>query len=137
MMAGCARWGRRGAMSKSGSRAAVHPDEYFRILIEQAADGIFVSSDEGVYLELNPSGHRLLGYEMGELIGKRIRDIILPGDVARLDAAIAAMLKGEINTQQWTMVRKDGALIETEVTAQRLRTGGLLGIVRDLTPRNA
>jgi len=122
-------------MSSNGSRAGVHPEDYFRILVEQAADGIFIASQDGVYLEVNPSGHRLLGYPSGELVGKRIADIVLPRERARLDAAIAAMLKGEVITQRWVMVRKDGSLIETEVTAQRLSNGRLLGIVRDLRAR--
>jgi len=124
-------------MSKSGSRSGIHPEECFRVLFEQAADGIYISSEDGVYLEVNPSGHRLLGYENGELIGKRIADIVRPADINRLDVAIASLLKGEISTLPWHMVRKDGSLIETEVRAQRLSNGRLLGVVRDLSTRTA
>src|SRR5690242_1992201 len=38
-------------------------DEYSRLLFEEATDGVFVASADGVYLEVNRSGHQLLGYE--------------------------------------------------------------------------
>jgi len=122
-------------MSSNGSRAGVRPEEYFRVLVEQAADGIFISTEEGVYVEVNASGHRLLGYPPGELVGKRINDIVSQPDLHRVEVAVAGLLKGEVQTEEWVMRRKDGSLIDTEVTAQRLSNGRLLGVVRDLRPR--
>lgn len=107
------------------------------MLVEQAADGIFVATEAGVYVEVNASGNRLLGFEPGELIGKRIADVIQQADLPRLEATIARVLGGTVQTQEWQMLRKDGTLLDCEVTSQRLGSGGLLAIVRDLGARKA
>ena len=113
----------------------VRVDEYSRLLFEEATDGVFVSGTDGVYLEVNRSGHHMLGYADGELIGKPISDVILAHDVARLDATIAAVGRGDRQTQVWPMVRKDGSLVQLEVSAQMLSNGAMLAIVRDLGGR--
>jgi PAS domain S-box-containing protein len=111
-------------------------DEYSRLLFEEATDGVFVSSADGVYLEVNRSGHRLLGYEEGELSGKRISSLILARDQQRLKAALAAVAAGGVSREIWAMVRKDGQLMRAEVLAQRLSNGAVLAIVRDLQARS-
>ena len=121
----------------SGKRAGggVRPEDYFRVLVEQAADGIFVVDDEGQSAEVNASGHRLLGYEPGELLNRHMRDIVRAKDLPRLGATVSRVLGGEVLVEDWVLVRKDGALLEAEVTAQRLNSGALLAVVRDAGPR--
>src|SRR4029079_18939055 len=87
-----------------GSFVAIHhanhpdglPDETFRLLVERAADGIFIATDEGRFVEVNPSGHRLLGYEPRELIGKTIADVVPPRERARLGPARVGTGSGPI-----------------------------------------
>ena len=64
-------------------------DEVFRALVERAADGIFIATDDGRFVEVNPSGHRLLGYEPGELVGRTIADVLPVREHARLPAELA------------------------------------------------
>jgi PAS domain S-box-containing protein len=111
-------------------------DEYSRLLFEEATDGVFLSSADGVYLEVNRSGHRLLGYEEGELSGKRISSLILARDQQRLKAALAIVAAGGVSREIWPMLRKDGQLMHAEVLAQRLSNGAVLAIVRDLQARS-
>jgi PAS domain S-box-containing protein len=122
-------------MSGVGIRTSGRREEWHRILVEQAADGIFISSAEGIYLEVNPSGNRLLGYAPGELIGKRILDIVRLEDGQRLERAIAGVLRGDILRQQWSLLCKDGSLVDVELTAQRLSDGSILAIARDFSHR--
>ena len=123
-----------GPADDDGERRGIHPEESLRFLVDQAADGIFIASPRGIYLEVNASGHRLLGYEPGELIGKSIAEVLAPAEIARLEGSIAGLLQGEVQTQEWVMLRKDRSLLEVEVRAQLLSSGHLLGIVRDLSP---
>jgi PAS domain S-box-containing protein len=119
-----------------GTSLDVLPEAYFRALVEQAADGIFISTEDGRYVVVNPSGHRMLGYEPGELVGKRILDILPASEQARLDQEVDQVIRGQVRTQEWTFLRKDGAPLAAEVTAQPI-AGGILAIVRDLGPRRA
>ncbi len=122
-------------MSTDRNRGGIRPDEYYSVLVEQAADGIFVVTEHGVYVEANPSGHRLLGYEPAELLGKRVSDVVPVEDGRHMEATIAALTKGEVQTHEWVMRRKDGTLLDAEITAQRLSGGWLLMVVRDVRPR--
>jgi PAS domain S-box-containing protein len=116
-------------------RTAVHPDDYFRVLVEEAADGIFLASENGIYLEVNASGHRLLGYDPGELIGRQLTDIVRPCDLPRLAHAYTTVQRGERFTEDWVYVRKDGSLLDAEVSGQMVQGGRLLAIVRDISAR--
>jgi two-component system cell cycle sensor histidine kinase/response regulator CckA len=118
---------------KGGSETLRLPvDEYSRLLFAEATDGVFVSTVDGVYLEVNRSGHHMLGYANGELIGKPISDVILAHDVPRLHATIAAIGRGDAQTQAWPMVRKDGSIVQLEVSVQMLSNGAVLAVARDL-----
>jgi two-component system cell cycle sensor histidine kinase/response regulator CckA len=120
---------------------SVHPgglsDETFRVLAERAADGIFIATDDGRFVEVNPSGHRLLGYDPRELVGKAIADVLPLRARARLHDALAAMGSGQVINEPWTFLRKDGRELEAEVSAQRLDRGLLMAFVRDVGPRRS
>jgi PAS domain S-box-containing protein len=110
-------------------------EQDFRALVEQAADGIFISTVDRRFVEVNASGHRLLGYPPGALVGKSVADILdergqgeLPGEVARANA-------GEVRIREWRFRRMDGTSVAVEATVQRLGDGRVMAIVRDLGPR--
>jgi PAS domain S-box-containing protein len=89
-----------------------------------------------VYLAVNRSGHALLGYDDGELVGKRIADVTPAHDASRVKEAIEAVARGEIHSQIWSLLRKDGSLKQLEVLAQRLSNDTIFAVVRDLVARH-
>jgi len=110
--------------------------EFYKVLFEQARDGIFISDGEGRYIDVNESGHRMLGYEPGTLIGKHVTDILRIEDHARLATEMSLLKAGESLTREWSLVRKDGTRLDVEIAAQQLSNKQLLGVVRDLSERN-
>ena len=110
-------------------------DEMFRVLVDRAADGIFIATSEGRFVEVNPSGHHLLGYEPGELVGRTIADVLTSRERARLPAELAAVGSGQVMKEEWTFLRKDGTELEAEVSSQRLNDGLTMAFVRDLDQR--
>jgi PAS domain S-box-containing protein len=110
----------------------LHIDKHARLVFEEATDGVFFSTPDGVYVSVNQSGHRLLGYGDGELIGKSISDVVIERDLPRLKAELAAIAGGNVSTQIWPLVKKDGEIVDFEVRAQLLSNGDVLAIVRDL-----
>lgn len=110
--------------------------EFYKVLFEQARDGIFIADGEGRYIDVNESGHRMLGYEPGTLIGKHITDILRVEDHARLATEMPLLKAGESLTREWSLVRKDGTRLDVEIAAQQLSNKQLLGVVRDLSERN-
>jgi two-component system, cell cycle sensor histidine kinase and response regulator CckA len=123
--------------SNQPSHTAALSDETFRALVEQAADGIFVSTDEGRFVEVNASGHRLLGYEPRELVGKTLADVLPLREQARLIEALAVVKSGQIMKEEWTFLRKDGSEVEAEVSSQRLGDGLVVAFVRELDQRRS
>ena len=117
------------------SHAVGLPDETFRALVELAADGIFISTNEGRFVEVNPSGHRLLGYGPRELVGRTIADVLPLRERARLIEALAAIGSGQVMKEEWTFLRKDGSEVDAEVNSQNLGNGLLMAFVRDLDQR--
>jgi PAS domain S-box-containing protein len=106
-----------------------------RSLFEESNDGFFISNADGVYLAVNPSGHRLLGYEEGELVGRRITDVVPAHDRSRVEVALEAVKRGAVHTEIWSMLCKSGSLKQLEVQAQLLRDGTVFAVARDLAAR--
>jgi PAS domain S-box-containing protein len=124
-------------MDKSGSaRLRIRTDEFSRLLFEEASDGFFLASASGEFEEVNRSGHRMLGYSYGELIGTNVREVFMPQDSARLTAAWGQLALGSVLQELWPMVRKDGMVVRLEVSAQLLSNGSVLTVVRDRRVRD-
>ena len=111
--------------------------EFYKILFEQARDGIFIADGGGRYIDVNESGHQMLGYEPGSLIGKQITDILRVEDHSRLATEMSLLKAGKFLTREWTLVRKNGTLLDAEISTQQLSNNQLLGVVRDISDRKA
>jgi len=60
--------------------AIKYSEEYFRSLIENANDLIWILDPRGNYMYVSPSTRRILGYSPSELMGTNIFDLIHPED---------------------------------------------------------
>lgn len=107
----------------------------FRTFVEQADDGIFIASPDGVYLHVNRSGHRMLGYEDRELLGKKITDLLQEKDLPQLAPSLNRIGLSDVYLREWTLIRKDKSLFQAEIMTQRLGNGFLLATVRDRSER--
>lgn len=107
----------------------------FRILIEQAPDGIFVTDARGYFLDVNPSGARMLGYSPDEICRLNIADLIEPEDAPRLAEEIERLADGNVRHSEWRIHRKNGSSFEGEMLGKMLPGGFLQAFVRDITDR--
>ena len=110
-------------------------EEHFRILAEQATDGIFVTDSHGRYIDANAAGAQMLGYSLEEIIGLSIADVVAPSEVARIGSEIARFAGEAVIRSEWMMRRRDGSLFHGEVCGRQLPDGRLQGILRDMTDR--
>jgi PAS domain S-box-containing protein len=110
-------------------------EEHFRILVEQASDGIFVTDVAARYIDVNTAGAQMLGYTRDEILKLSICDVIAPSEVERLSSEIGRFADGSIVRSDWLFRRKDGSLFPGEVCGKQLPDGRLQGIVRDMTQR--
>jgi PAS domain S-box-containing protein len=107
----------------------------YRLLMEQAPDGIFIADAEGNYVGVNQAGAAMLGYTREEVLTMNIADIIIPEEVHRIPEEVARYIDGAIVVAEWQFRRKDGSVFLGEVVGRRLPDGRLQGILRDITER--
>lgn len=106
----------------------------YRTLIEQATDCIVVTDPEGKFLQVNERGVKLFGYNRDEFLQFYLNDILLikPGDIPlrfeelRSGKGILSYRKGK---------KKDGTLVELEISTKMLSNGNFIGIARDISER--
>jgi PAS domain S-box-containing protein len=109
--------------------------ELYRLLFEQATDGIFIADPQLRFLAVNPRGTELIGYSSEELLGMGIPDLIPPEDLTREPLRMDDLRRGRIVTSERRLRSKDGRLLSVEVSVRVIPGGNLLGIVRDITER--
>ncbi len=110
-------------------------EDHFRLLVEQASEGIFLADAQGKYLEVNSAGVEMLGYTRDEILQLSIADIVVREDVPRIATEVARFEGGTIAISEWKIRRKDGSIFTGEVSGRQLPDGQLQGILRDVTER--
>ena len=102
-------------------------------ILATTGDGIYQLDHEGRLVYLNPAGERLLGYELNEIRGKSMHELIHgrtpQGDFQAAETCplLGVMRKGEPYTsaESWYQ-RRDGSFITVQCTSTPLRTGGVI-----------
>jgi PAS domain S-box-containing protein len=110
-------------------------EEKYRTLIEQASEGIFIADTEGRFAVVNKAGCNIAGYTEEELWHMTIYDLVLPEDLAKQPFNFSDLLKGKVATAERRLKRKDGTLIDVEVTAKFVSGERFLTFVRDISER--
>lgn len=109
-------------------------EEKYRNLVEQASDAILIYSFDGIIHDFNKSCYTMLGYTAQEYAKLRLTDII-EGEIIVNQDNYAAILAGNTKTIYRKLLRKDGSVIEAEVTVRILTDGKAIAIARDVTER--
>jgi PAS domain S-box-containing protein len=112
-----------------------HSEESFRLLFEQAPDGIFLADAQGRYQDVNLAGVRMLGYSLEEVRRLTIADIVAPEEIERIAPEVTRLAGGGVVSSEWRFRRKDGSFYDGEVVGRQLPDGRLVGIVRNVTDR--
>jgi PAS domain S-box-containing protein len=109
----------------------------YRVLFDQASDGIFFADRHGKYIDVNLKGAELLGMSRDEVLQLSIPDIVAPHQRDRIASEVGVLLNGATSHSSWCMLRKDGSEFPAEVSARMLNDGRVLGMVRDISERVA
>jgi diguanylate cyclase (GGDEF)-like protein/PAS domain S-box-containing protein len=104
-------WSFRDVTARFKAEAALRESEgRYRLLFEQNAAGVCVSTEEGAIVDCNATYARMLGYTRAELVGRNITDLYERG-VER--AELLSMLRDSptINGVEVELRRKDGGKV--------------------------
>ncbi len=110
-------------------------EEKYRVLIEQAVDGIFVVDTSGHFLLVNSKMKEMLGYTDEEIKKVNIIDTYLSEEREAAKKRLDQLVLGTNLDFKRKMLRKNGQVLIIEAKARRLSDGRLQAFVRDITER--
>jgi len=120
---------------KRAEQALQESERNYRLLMEQASDGIAVFDANRRFLDVNTRFCELMGYDKAELLTLSAT-VMLPQDAhAIVPARYAELDSGGILRIERDLLRKDDTAMPAEITARRISPGRYLGIIRDVTER--
>lgn len=118
---------------KEAERALRESEAKFRSYVATAPIGIFVTDEQGLYVEANEAAEEITGYTRGDLLGMHVTDVISEDSRDAAREHFATVVREGKATCYITAVRKDCALRYWRVDAVRLSPTRFLGFVSDIT----
>ena len=119
---------------KRAEQAAVESEERFRALAQASFEGIALT-DGGVVIDANPQLAQMLRYDLSEIIGKPVADMIAPEDRELVRHFMEAEYEGRYENR---LLRKDRSKLLVETQAKHFAYLGRnvrVTAVRDITER--
>jgi PAS domain S-box-containing protein len=121
---------------RSERRALAHQKRY-QIVMENAADPLFVCDTQGEILEVNRAAEKSLGVSRDKLVGTKLALVHVEADAAWIGRELDSLRNGPI-TLDATLRRSDGSTFPVEMRTVLLHVDGrdlLLSLARDITER--
>lgn len=110
----------------------------FRMLFDQANDGIFVLDLKGNFIDLNQTAHERLGYTKEEMLAMSVSELDPPEFAARVPARMEKIRQEGKAIFESAHLRKDGTAMPVEVNSRVIDFRGqkvLFSVIRDITER--
>ena len=120
---------------KHAEEALRQSEGKYRLLLEQASDGIHTYDLYGDIIETNSKLCEMLGYTREELLRLNVGDLIPPEDLAAAPVRFDELQSGRTLLTERLLRRKDGTLLPVEISGRMIREGVLQSIVRDISER--
>ncbi|HXM77465.1 MAG TPA: PAS domain S-box protein, partial [Thermoanaerobaculia bacterium] len=114
-------------------------EQRVRALMEHANDAIFISSTEGVVLEVNRAAEALQGLRREDMIGCPVAELVPAEERERVGRSFGKIIsEGSLEGFETFSIRPDGTRVPVEVSASLVEVGGarvVNAIVRDVSER--
>ena len=105
----------------------------YRILLEEASDGIFIMNRAGELILVNARACEMLGYKESDLLGMSISKIMSPDEAMEGHQTISRKQK----LTEREMIKADGTTVAVEISSRIIDGNQIQFIARDITERNA
>jgi PAS domain S-box-containing protein len=122
---------------QAAEQALRQSEARYRSLFDNAPEGMVLISQDGPYLDVNPSACRMLGYARDDLIGKTGRDLVDEAQFHFLFEAAEEIARHGVARRRWRLKRGDGTWLAAEVVSTQLPDGPYMSVITDLTDRDA
>jgi PAS domain S-box-containing protein/putative nucleotidyltransferase with HDIG domain len=118
---------------KQAEQALRESEARYRGYVDNAPYGVFVSDENGRYLEVNKAAAELTGYAQEELVQLRIADIVAPESHERGKQHFARAVRIGHSSGNFVFLRKDGSTFPARVDAVRRAATRYLGFIVDIS----
>jgi PAS domain S-box-containing protein len=117
-------------------------EQKFRMIFENANDGIAYVGDDGIILDVNERMEEILGRKRHDVVGRNFVELGLfpPEEAEKQTEYFQALLAGKLTRMlDLHVLRRDGTTVPIEVNFRLIKKGSkktrVLSIVRDITER--
>ncbi|MDP8220218.1 MAG: transporter substrate-binding domain-containing protein [Candidatus Stygibacter frigidus] len=110
-------------------------EEKFRSYVDKAPTGIFVTDDEGYYLDVNSAACSITGYDRDELIGMHLSELIDNEDRKKAEKSFATLSETGSLISELQFVTKTGEKRYWRIDASALTGNTYLGFTVDTTEK--
>lgn len=105
----------------------------YRVLYEQASEGLVIADKDARIIHANPKAQEILGRAIDELLGLHYTDLIEPRDLEAVPLRLASVLAGETVRIERGMLLPDGRRLSVMVSAKRIEEERILFMISDIT----
>lgn len=107
-----------------------------RMMLDNAADAVFVASSDERWIYVNDLALSMLGYTREEILGSSVYALLPPQHREYSQENFAEQLSRErLIRQEIRLLKKDGNIVPVEMNAALLPDGSIYGSCRDITER--
>ncbi|MFN6944681.1 MAG: PAS domain S-box protein [Cytophagaceae bacterium] len=121
--------------SKVAEKAIKESEQKYKIVIEQASDGMYTCNADGEIQEANGKACEIFGYNQEEFLQLNIRDLVDLESYSNREVEENKLIDKHPVMLERNCRRKDGVKIVVEISANFLEDGRRMAIVRDITER--
>ena len=107
-------------------------DQQYRLLAEQAADGVLLVGADGRVADASPGASVLVARPRAQIIKLELAELIEPDKAVDNVDALLALRQNQRLTRSFRLRRPKGAPLEVEISARRLADGRLQLALRDI-----
>lgn len=110
-------------------------EEKFRLIVENSADAIFITDQQGRYIYTNKAATLMLGFSSEEMKNKTIADISPPDKIEEYFGIFEKTLSDGKGFAEVELLKKDGNYISTDLNVVLLPDGKVYASCRDISTR--
>lgn len=120
---------------KTADQTILESEEQYRVLVEQASDGILISDASGKFINVNESACKISGYSENEILQMTIYDFAVFDDIQKNPFHFEELKNGLSVSTERLIKLKSNTTLYVEINAKLLNDGRLLTFVRDISKR--
>lgn len=118
---------------KRNEQALRRSEESYRMLYEDAVEGILLMNNKGDVVDANPSLLAMLGFSMDEIRGIHINSLLLSEEGSGKELNLDALLEGKTVRRNYRFRNKYGSEIILSLSAKLIGEYIIQAILRDIT----